>query len=52
MESMGEVRGRGGDNASMEVGSVVCAGDQMERRQGEKVGRRIQAVACGWRWKD
>ena len=37
----------GGDDAEKEVGSVVCAGDQMERGQSEKVSRRIQAVARG-----
>ena len=42
----------GGDDAEELVGSVVCAGDQMERRQGEEVGRRIKAVARGWGWKE
>ena len=42
----------GGDDAEKEVGNVVCAGDQMERRQGEEVSRRIQAVAHGWGWKE
>ena len=36
-----------GDDAENEGGSVACAGDQMERRQGEEIGMRIQAVARG-----
>ena len=48
----GGERSRGaGDDAEKEVGSVVYAGDQMEGRQGEDVGSKIQAVACGWGWK-
>ena len=35
-------------DAQKEVGSVVCAANQIKRRQGEEVGRRIQAVGHGW----
>ena len=35
-------------DAEKDDGSIVCAGEQMERRQDEEVGGRIQAVARGW----
>ena len=52
MNGRGERSQSGGDDAEEVAGSVVCAKDRMERREGEEVGRRIQAVARGWGWKE